>query len=1148
MAMMTRQGTLRAFIIIGAFLAVAALAAPEPIVLREQLGRKYGPELVSYPFTAGEGECVAHSVQVSGASGPVAVQLSDIEFWPGKKDYLRSARLSFVNSALQPLSNVTYNVSAGRDKAPAVAADLQIKQDKEQVEMTTGLVGVRLLLGSHRLATPTPIEKIPCPFTGMRLGQGEWAGSSRYYGTTQVAEWSSKLTDAGPVFGRVVATYVFANSNTFAITATVIAGDSAVHFETASSADLPDAWVELKPARVPGVKQAFLPKGYGQWAKEDRTVAVTADGKTFAWLAPDSSIVNIYPEYPPTIRMTGTDRTELYQTSRDPDAWVDPVAPFTYGGAKTWGDPAIRNEGENWKRKVIKVGYESDGSVIERFTLAKGRRQWIISAGPPKVGDLLNRVKDMVLDWPEDTNHPHPHLFVNRQEIEDGWKRIEATPALSNYMSNAEGAAVVLNLLRQHAPRGAWSVVQALGNARYWHEKLGEFDVMRYATSDIANYDALVDSGLLTPAERTVYRAQMAYLGYVMADPKCWSPERGYNSGNPNMSCSYILSLGILACAIPEHPMAKAWSDRATGWMDHWLDTEVAPDGQWLPEGTHYSGTSLDTMVAYAVAAQRAGFHDFSGDARLKKVLLYKAKTFTPPDPLRGNLRGTMVFGRGPGGEHLALFGVAARFYAKSDPALSRALEWLWAQDGYRVEMGDSRLGGFDAFYEDRGLPAEQPVWGSQLFAGLDVIFRSGFATPDEGFVNILSHVKTQRNLDVWSPEVGGIANWYGHGKPLSTAFTFASGYAERHELFRNGVRLPHNWGLPGDSKTPFGYFVDVQTGQVAFLPQVDYVRSRFTNTSEDGRDWFPEAVNGKESVPAWPRVKSAKSGKLDWTRQVLYLKDVDPAGPTWLLLRDTTAGGEPTVWQFWTLSEKVGTPEQARDAGAFLAEKPGHAVRPASELPMGSRYTALGQFGVDVEYFIASPADTPRHTLRFGAMTDQRPPVPEFQDLMHLQLPGDGAYYVALFPRPRDQEPPSFTTLADGKIIKVAGKAGDDFAFLSTDEATAAAEGVSFRGTAGAVQQRNGGTVLSLAAAGEVRWSTHALAAPGPASLQVSPHRLSVWLAAAGPGGQLTVTAPGSWALKNPPAGVTLEKDAAAWRLTVPSGLTQVVLEKITP
>ena len=156
-----------------------------------------------------------------------------------------------------------------------------------------------------------------------------------------------------------------------------------------------------------------------------------------------------------------------------------------------------------------------------------------------------------------------------------------------------------------------------------------------------------------------------------MADPQCWSIERGYHSGNPNMSYSYVLSLGVIACACRTIRGANL-GRRATQWMDKWLTDEVGPNGEWLREGSHYGMVSLEPMIAYAIAAQRAGFRDFTDDPRLKKLLLYFAKTQTPRDPQRGNVRATRARGRGTTGDRLPLFAIAARMTAKADPDFSR--------------------------------------------------------------------------------------------------------------------------------------------------------------------------------------------------------------------------------------------------------------------------------------------------------------------------------------------------------------------------------------------------------------------------------------------------------------------------------------------
>src|SRR5512144_1274377 len=86
----------------GLALSIAALVAqgkeePRQIVLTERLNQTNGPELVSFPFEAKKGECIAESVQVSGPRGSVPAQLTGIVCWPAKSDkFVKSARLCFV--------------------------------------------------------------------------------------------------------------------------------------------------------------------------------------------------------------------------------------------------------------------------------------------------------------------------------------------------------------------------------------------------------------------------------------------------------------------------------------------------------------------------------------------------------------------------------------------------------------------------------------------------------------------------------------------------------------------------------------------------------------------------------------------------------------------------------------------------------------------------------------------------------------------------------------------------------------------------------------------------------------------------------------------------------------------------------------------
>jgi len=64
---------------------------------------------------------------------------------------------------------------------------------------------------------------------------------------------------------------------------------------------------------------------------------------------------------------------------------------------------------------------------------------------------------------------------------------------------------------------------------------------------------------LVPEQEKPLLRAQMAQLGYKLADPATWSIERGYMSGNPDMSVSHVLGLGMIGCTIPDHLQPTIW-------------------------------------------------------------------------------------------------------------------------------------------------------------------------------------------------------------------------------------------------------------------------------------------------------------------------------------------------------------------------------------------------------------------------------------------------------------------------------------------------------------------------------------------------------------------------------------------------------------
>ncbi|OPZ87937.1 MAG: hypothetical protein BWY76_00220 [bacterium ADurb.Bin429] len=1147
---------------------LAAGAVERRFVLRDYLNQSWSRELVTFTFTEKAGACHQDSLALTGPDGPQAMQLSEVVLWPHSSS-IKSAKVSFI-ADVAPLGTSTYALSYGRR---AIArqeprTDLVVVRRPEFVELRTTQFGLLLPLGAKTFQPAVPAAQAPVPVQAMFLGNAQFSGS-RLFGEKKIRAFAGKLTAAGPVYAEAVLRYTYEDDTTLAITARLAAGDTRVQWATAVTGDAPDdGWQLLmfqphEAVRLPW-KGEF---GLNKWGKLNEQVDVALEKE------PAGDITRLTPW---NDWWDGTTQTAwifknaagaelLAAQSLDAGAWVEPVAA---GTLRNWA---------GWQYKLLPLRKLEDGTIALHVNNATGARKWALGGAATGIGHRLNIVKDYVLSWPEDAD-THPHMFMTKAEMEEARARRKLDQAqltgLKNYWiaglyksgdgfipSYHDTMALGAYLLTGDPQVGKDAkVLERFRNAMMIQ---GKFDTMRYTCMVTEYYDTLIDDPLTPEAERENLRALFAYLGYKLADPATWSCERGYRSYNLNMSVANVLNVGMVASAIPTHPMAKEWVKPALAMTDDILK-DVGPAGEFPESVTNYAGVTTSALLAFAIAAKNAGFHDYVNDPRMKRLLLWHTKQYTPPDPRSGGsriagLRALPPHGRAGAGNRESLAGVMARATLKSDPAYAKALQWAWLQSGAPTLFHDSRMGGLEYLYLDKTLPAARPDWGSEVYPLSSVMLRHGFDTPSEHQINLVcgdfSHA-------IFPGEGGAFAGIWSHGVPVSSSF--AGGYSERDELLMSKVLIARDAGAVDDRKKLIGYcgfpynLEESSTGKrvvtdtveiggrdgiinvAAFstLPRQDYAAVDMGMRYSRGASWEPV-----KDLPAWPATPKGKA-PVDWRRQMLFLKDGDPAGPTYLLLRDTVIGNQPTMWQMWTISETVDTPERVKDVAAVLANKPGKAILPARELK-GDRFTAIGQFGVDVEYFIASPTDTPRHTLRWGTKYGYSP-IPgfeEYHDLLHLQMPKDGAYFVAFYPRERAQPAPAFATLGGGHVIKVSGEWGVDYGFLAFAPAKADADTAHFDGTAASVQDRKSGLVLCLGAKGEVRYREYGLAASGPASLRVKDAAsLEVTLPAGERAHALTITAPGQWELGLPMKGVTFSKNT----LIAPPGVTAVSLKKV--
>ena len=280
---------------IASIMAVRILAdtlSPSTIVFREQLNQSYGPELLVFPFMPTNGACRPDSIQVTGPRGPVSAQLTEVEMAPQKPGFVRRASLAILVDELKPRSFSAYTVAYGKSASPRISSDLAIAFRKDQVRITTAHTGICLILGGEKSATPKAIQDAPGILLASRLGNGDWAGGSRFTGDAKITEWSSRLTDAGPAFARVLARYVLDDGTALTVAATLAAGDSAIRWDMNVSKDRPDLAMEFRLPPVPGLRQYVIPKGYGQWSRADRTFPLAPGPEPFNRLSPNTSVAS----------------------------------------------------------------------------------------------------------------------------------------------------------------------------------------------------------------------------------------------------------------------------------------------------------------------------------------------------------------------------------------------------------------------------------------------------------------------------------------------------------------------------------------------------------------------------------------------------------------------------------------------------------------------------------------------------------------------------------------------------------------------------------------------------------------------------------------------------------------------------------------
>ncbi|MCU0873378.1 MAG: heparinase II/III-family protein, partial [Pirellulaceae bacterium] len=931
-------------------------ATDQPVAtfaLRDPLNRTWEHELVFYPVADhvfGRDDLIL----LGPEDKPVVHQWVPAEIAAsGKKSVAFFANVPAFGSS-------AYRLVPG---TPVRDTDLRVAESPNAVSLENRLTGIRL--GGAAAATDGPVS-------GIRLALGRWIGGGQLATPEKPLRIAVETLARGPVFAEALVSYEFPNFCYWRIRVRVPAGEPVVLVD--------EEFLLPEDAHY----QLLLAKG---WNPDEQFYRDNANRCQLAKIASVPGEIAFQLKAWPTwwgpipeahwaswCESFGDDLLAI--GCRDPGVWVEP-------GRTAW-DTTVT---------IAKA------PLAARFQLQGFRRHWLLAAfkksaslagpeplvAPPpqqaliRHGDVrLDEVKDFVLDW-NDGGARHPGLFLTPQELDRVKRSVKVDPErlaelrtkpvfpyqMDDHVTYFLATGDV-ELGRNLAKTGVELLQQAIDGFVRQDQLRNQGSCPHHRTTTIMWSailgDLALSPGVLTPPEQARLKAQLAFLGYTLASPTFHSPERGYQA-NPNMTTTARGMLGLVACCIAKHPRARQWAQIAIGEMQRELDTWCDANGGWL-EAPHYMTVSMDSMVSVALALRGTGFSEteWAYHPKLKNTMAWLAKISTPPDPRLNGDRHMPEIGNTYLGERTCLPGWAAWIWRDRDPAYARSMQWMWQAQGKPRTLGIGGaypgLQGYASVVLDERIPAAPPAWNSELFPDAGAVLRAHFPGDRETYLHYIQGRMHQH----YDYDEGSFILW-GKGQPLCEDF----GYYSR-------------------------------------APAADHSRV------DDG---FVEQLGNEGQILEFASGAAdyLRGQRAGWQRQILFVKDDDPLGPNYFVIRDSVLSGREADWRLWIATDETldGNANPVRAKGRFAADlvvffAEGPDGKPASQ-PITRRSGASG---------FATQETTQRN--------------------LQLRMPPDQPVTAVLYPVLKDQPTPQFTILPGGRVIRIASSFGTDYVWLGLE------------------------------------------------------------------------------------------------------------------
>jgi len=1047
-------------------MALSASAAPRRVTIYDHLGLDWSDELVHYELAFAKGAVTGVAVaRVEDAGGTaIPCQVSDVVRDVGNGS-IRSMKVWFV-------VDVPANGSASFTIAPGAespsGSGVVVRRTGDTVELATGgpqSVRITVPGKGKEFVWPVSADSIPAPIQALTLPSGKRIGPARLDVPFRVKSYDVRVTAKGPLFAEVRVHYLF-NVGEWTFKARVIkdcpmilideelntgnSGTRANEFDrfwtlvvnsggfsptqafygsnnhdTAFNGLVKDAIPDSDLAKAGGVRGNWFASrinGYRLSFDEDRhdyslTGYATAQqrvGCLIRYVEPGGDAIGFAGLDTPYWRNTLALRFDV--SAQGQVLLRVPVQVYS----QRWHMDGMESISPNYTGVVR---YVPEDTVRRRYGIMLSRAEdetkcllgSLFSTGSKLSAMPLDRVKDWVLDWPD----PMAGANWSADPTPEGKKALDAL-------------------------RAKIAVKRAFGNFALY--SMGYH--FGYAKSCYPHLAKVIDSpASLTAEERAELRRLCAFYAYDMHSLDTFPYGMGFHLNNPNMTIMAIEARVKSSSLISDHPRFKDWGEWSRELLGEYLARFTKPSGAPF-ENPHYT---LGVTMNWAIQANELLIENGLGDGLdsdlFRRSMRFVMNWLTPPDPRFKGHRVVLPIGNGSYQSVPQDFtGRYVKYFKDRDPGLAAQLQWFGNQtmpDSKKVHLVDEA----------------EPELKSGWYKDYGVIFRHGFGTPHETLMHFLAgtcfgHYECETDQMAYTI--------YAKGQPIH--LHFGNGYFPMYNRpwLRNRVSFDMRMEAPERNR------IEVETA--SFSPETEYLRAvreveqLLPRSTEypllDKRNrWTPEeSANWRRCIAKWDAPESSVPLTI-WSRQMLFVKDPDPSGPNYFVLRDTF-GGKPTVptdLSLWFLAN-----EMDRQGNVFHFD---------------------GQCEVDMDVFVNTPDQFTPHTDQYG---HQQQPYRrhtgfdpkhhpggkrwESQLLLRIRQPAEKGYLVVLYPRLKADEPAAtFCRLARNALL-VETPTSRDYVFLNPHPLKFRNDEVTFSGTAASVRLNRSGRLAVANSEGEAQ------------------------------------------------------------------------------